>query len=43
MCHRKYVSFDRIRPPSRDPDMSFQYTTASFEWARRGIHWLFDR
>jgi acyl-CoA reductase-like NAD-dependent aldehyde dehydrogenase len=40
LCYTKYVSFDRLPPPSRDP-VWFPYTAKSYAWLRRGAGLLF--
>jgi succinate-semialdehyde dehydrogenase/glutarate-semialdehyde dehydrogenase len=40
MCQRKHVSFDRVRPPERDP-LWFPYTARSFHWLQRAARLLF--
>jgi acyl-CoA reductase-like NAD-dependent aldehyde dehydrogenase len=40
LCQPKYVSFDRVPPPSRDP-IWFPYTSGSYGWLQRGVHFLF--
>jgi acyl-CoA reductase-like NAD-dependent aldehyde dehydrogenase len=40
LCHEKYVSFDRIPPPSRDP-VWFPYTAKSYAWLQRGVRLVF--
>jgi acyl-CoA reductase-like NAD-dependent aldehyde dehydrogenase len=36
LCPEKYLSFDRISPPSRDP-LWFPYTAKSYGWLQRGV------
>jgi acyl-CoA reductase-like NAD-dependent aldehyde dehydrogenase len=40
LCHEKYVSFDRIPQPSRDP-IWFPYSARSYAWMQRGVRLLF--
>jgi acyl-CoA reductase-like NAD-dependent aldehyde dehydrogenase len=40
LCQQKYVSFDRIPPPARDP-LWFPYTAKSYGWLQRGVRLLF--
>jgi succinate-semialdehyde dehydrogenase/glutarate-semialdehyde dehydrogenase len=40
LCQPKYVSFDRVPPPSRDP-IWFPYTSKSYVWLQRGVRLLF--
>ncbi len=40
MCHRKHVSFERVRGPARDPYW-FPYTARSFHWLQRGVRLVF--
>jgi acyl-CoA reductase-like NAD-dependent aldehyde dehydrogenase len=40
MCHEKYVSFDRLPSPSRDP-VWFPYTPKSYAWLQRGVRLVF--
>jgi acyl-CoA reductase-like NAD-dependent aldehyde dehydrogenase len=40
MCQRKYVSWDRVPSPARDPHW-FPYTAKSFHWLQRGVQLLF--
>jgi succinate-semialdehyde dehydrogenase/glutarate-semialdehyde dehydrogenase len=39
-CRRKYMSYDRIAPPARDP-LWFPYTAKNFQWLERGTQLLF--
>ena len=41
LCHTKYVSFDRLPAPSRDP-VWFPYTAKSYTWLQRGVRLLFS-
>jgi succinate-semialdehyde dehydrogenase/glutarate-semialdehyde dehydrogenase len=40
LCHEKYVSFDRVPPPARDP-IWYPYTSRSYAWMQRGVRLLF--
>jgi succinate-semialdehyde dehydrogenase/glutarate-semialdehyde dehydrogenase len=40
LCQPKYVSFDRVPPPSRDP-IWFPYTSKSYAWLQRGVRLVF--
>jgi succinate-semialdehyde dehydrogenase/glutarate-semialdehyde dehydrogenase len=40
LCQPKYVSFDRVSPPSRDP-IWFPYTSKSYGWLQRGVRFVF--
>ena len=40
LCNPKYVSFDRVPPPSRDP-LWFPYTAKGYAWMQRGVRLLF--
>jgi acyl-CoA reductase-like NAD-dependent aldehyde dehydrogenase len=42
MCTAKHVSFDRVKPPARDP-FWFPYTATSFHWLQRGVKLFFGR
>jgi acyl-CoA reductase-like NAD-dependent aldehyde dehydrogenase len=41
LCHAKYVSFDRVPAPSRDP-VWFPYTEKSYGWLQRGVRLVFS-
>ncbi len=41
LCHPKYVSFDRVPAPSRDP-VWFPYTEKSYGWLQRGVRLVFS-
>ncbi len=40
LCQQKYVSFDRVPPPSRDPTW-FPYTAKSYSWTHRAVRLFF--
>jgi acyl-CoA reductase-like NAD-dependent aldehyde dehydrogenase len=40
LCHEKYVSFDRVPAPSRDP-VWFPYTSKNYAWLQRGVRLIF--
>jgi acyl-CoA reductase-like NAD-dependent aldehyde dehydrogenase len=40
LCSAKYVSFDRIPPPERDP-FWFPYTDRGYRWLEKGVRLLF--
>jgi acyl-CoA reductase-like NAD-dependent aldehyde dehydrogenase len=41
LCHEKYVSFDRLPAPSRDP-VWFPYTAKSYSWLQHGVRLVFS-
>jgi succinate-semialdehyde dehydrogenase/glutarate-semialdehyde dehydrogenase len=41
LCTVKHLSFDRIRPPSKDP-LWFPYTDKGYRWAMRGLRALYS-
>jgi acyl-CoA reductase-like NAD-dependent aldehyde dehydrogenase len=40
LCQPKYVSFDRVSPPARDP-IWYPYTAKSYAWTQRAVRLLF--
>ncbi len=40
LCNPKYVTFDRVSPPTRDP-LWFPYTAKGYAWMQRGVRLLF--
>jgi succinate-semialdehyde dehydrogenase/glutarate-semialdehyde dehydrogenase len=42
LSHTKYVSFDRVPPPSRDP-IWFPYTARGYAWLRKGVGLVFGQ
>jgi succinate-semialdehyde dehydrogenase/glutarate-semialdehyde dehydrogenase len=42
LSHTKYVSFDRVPAPSRDP-LWFPYTARGYAWIRKGVGVLFGK
>jgi acyl-CoA reductase-like NAD-dependent aldehyde dehydrogenase len=42
LSHTKYVSFDRVPAPSRDP-LWFPYTARTYAWTRKGVGLLFGK
>jgi acyl-CoA reductase-like NAD-dependent aldehyde dehydrogenase len=41
LCQTRHLSFDRVRPPVRDP-FWFPYTEKSYRWALRGLRALYS-
>jgi len=40
MCEVRHLSFDRVRPPSRDP-IWFPYSNKAYQWTLKGVKALF--
>lgn len=41
LCHVKHLSFDRVRPPSKDP-LWYPYTDQGYAWLRKGLRALYS-